>query len=268
MSFSKYIPLYFRLVAAGIRAQMQYRFAFIMRIVGLITAYVGMTVTTWVMLYRFDSLDGWNFHELLFLLALAITSWGVCITFFFHFNNMDTYIVNGTFDRFLVRPINPFFHFMSMRFDVGSLGQFIFSAVAFVIVSVNIGIHWSFSKVLFTISAVVGGVLIQGGLLVIIAAIAFWTTKSNHFYWVVMYPTRNLINYPLSIYPRVIQWITAFIIPFGFINYFPATVILDKEPSTFPIFMGYLSAPIGIVFFLVSYAVWMLGFKHYKSAGS
>lgn len=268
MPIHKYIPLYFRLVAAGIRAQMQYRFAFIMRIVGLITAYAGMTITTWVMLYRFNLLDGWNFHELLFLLALAILSWGVCITFFFHFNNMDTYIVNGTFDRFLVRPINPFFHFMAMRFDIGSLGQFVFSAFAFVFVSISIGIQWSLGKVLFTLSAVIGGVLIQGGMLIIIAAIAFWTTKSNHFYWVIMYPTRNLINYPLSIYPRVVQLVTAFVVPFGFINYFPATVILDKRIEGFPVYMGYLSAPIGVVFFLIAYSIWMLGFRHYKSAGS
>ncbi len=268
MPIHKYIPLYFRLVAAGIRAQMQYRFAFVMRIIGLITAYVGMAVTTWVMLYQFKQLDGWNFDELLFLLALAILSWGVCITFFFHFNNMDTYIVNGTFDRFLVRPINPFFHFLSMRFDIGSLGQFIFSTAVFIIVSTNLGIQWNLGKTLFTLSAVIGGVLIQGGLLIVIAAISFWTTKSQQFYWVAMYPARNLINYPLSIYPKIVRLTMTFVIPFGFVNFFPATVILDKESVGFPMYMGYFSAPIGLAFFLGAYALWMFGFKHYKSAGS
>lgn len=263
-----YFKLYFQLVGAGIRAQMQYRFAFVMRIIGLITAYLGMTITTWVMLHRFDSLAGWNFPELLFLLALAIVSWGVCITFFFHFNHMDEYIVNGTFDRFLVRPINPFFHFLSMRFDIGSLGQFLFSITAFIIVSFAINIHWTFGKVIFLISAVIGGCLIQGGLLVMIAALSFWTTKSQQLYWVVIYPSRNLINYPLAIYPRVLQLIFVYIIPFAFINYFPALVILDKAPEDFPVILGYLSGPIGLLFFLIAYGLWMLGFKHYKSAGS
>ncbi|WP_244926479.1 hypothetical protein [Cytobacillus firmus] len=36
------------------------------------------------------------------------------------------------------------------------------------------------------VSAVIraGGILIQGGLLVMISALAFWTTKSEQFYWV------------------------------------------------------------------------------------
>lgn len=263
-----YIKLYFQLVGAGIRAQMQYRFAFVMRIIGLITTYMGMAITTWVMLNRFESLAGWSFPELLFLLALAIVSWGVCITFFFQFNNMDEYIVNGTFDRFLVRPINPFFHFLAMRFDIGSLGQFVFSIGAFIIVSMAIDIHWTMGKILFLISSVIGGSLILGGLLVIIAALAFWTTKSQQLYWVVIYPSRNLINYPLAIYPKILRMIFVFVIPFAFINYFPALVILDKVSDDIPVFLGYLSGPIGVLFFLIAYGFWMLGFKHYKSAGS
>ena len=67
MAAIKYVNLYFKLVSAGIRAQMQYRFAFIMRIIGLITAYTGTAVTMWVMLYQFQVLGSWNFFEMLFL---------------------------------------------------------------------------------------------------------------------------------------------------------------------------------------------------------
>lgn len=263
-----YIPLYFKLVSAGVRAQLQYRFAFVMRIIGLITAYTGMAITMWVMLYRFDALGGWSFHEMLFLLALAILSWGFCIILFFHFKSLDTYIVNGTFDRFLVRPIHPFFHFMSMKFDVASFGQFIFSIFVFLWVSLALDINWSIGKVLFLIATVIGGVLIQGGMLVIISALAFWTTKSEQFYWVAMMPARNLTNYPLVIYPKLVQMITAFVIPFGFVNYFPSAVILEKETPYFPDYFGYLSPLVGIVFFLLSYWFWMAGLSRYKSTGS
>ncbi|MDF1507268.1 hypothetical protein PZE06_03625 [Robertmurraya sp. DFI.2.37] len=61
MTIAKYIKLYFKLVSAGIRAQLQYRFAFVMRIVGMITAYTGTAVTMWVMLYQFQTLGDWNF---------------------------------------------------------------------------------------------------------------------------------------------------------------------------------------------------------------
>ncbi|WP_244926478.1 ABC-2 family transporter protein [Cytobacillus firmus] len=48
-----------------------------------------------------------------------------------------------------------------------------------------------------------------------------------------MFPARNLTNYPLVIYPKAVQWITAFVIPFGFVNYFPAAVLLEKEKHPF-----------------------------------
>jgi len=268
LSFLSYIPLYFRLVGAGIRAQMQYRFAFIMRIVGMITAYAGTAVTMWVMLYEFKQLGQWNFYELLFLFAIAVVSWGFCIILFFHFRSLDTYIVNGTFDRFLVRPINPFFHFMAMKFDIGAAGQFIFSIFVFIWVSSVLDIHWQLANSIFLVFAIIGGVLIQGGLLVMISAIAFWTTKSERFYWVVMYPARNLTNYPLGIYPKVVQWFTAFVVPFGFVNYFPATVILKKDIPFFPDYIGYFTPLVGLVFFLIAYRLWMFGLNHYKSAGS
>lgn len=85
MTIAKYIKLYFKLVSAGIRAQLQYRFAFVMRIIGMITAYTGTAVTMWVMLYQFQTLGDWNFFEMLFLFALSILSWGFCIILFFIF---------------------------------------------------------------------------------------------------------------------------------------------------------------------------------------
>lgn len=268
MAIAKYIGLYFTLVTAGIRAQLQYRFAFVMRIVGMVTAYTGTAVTMWVMLYQFQTLGNWNFYEMLFLFALSILSWGFCIILFFHFRSLDTYILNGTFDRFLVRPINPFFHFMAMKFDVASFGQFLFSIIVFVWVSLELHIDWSIGKVIFILAAIVGGVLIQGGLLVIISAFAFWTTKSEQFYWVAMYPARNLTYYPLVIYPKFIQWVTAFVIPFGFVNYFPTTVILEKETPFFLDYIGYFSPFVGVMFFALSYFIWMLGLRRYKSTGS
>ncbi|QED49814.1 ABC transporter permease [Cytobacillus dafuensis] len=268
MPILKYVDLYFKLVSAGIRAQFQYRFAFFMRIIGLITAYSGTAITMWVMLYRFQELGSWSFFEMLFLFAIAILSWGFCIILFFHFRSLDTYIINGTFDRFLVRPINPFFHFMAMKFDVASFGQFIFSILIFIWVSIELNIGWTIGKTLFLLASIIGGILIQGGMLVIISALAFWTTKSEQFYWVAMYPARNLTNYPLVIYPKIVQWFTAFVVPFGFVNYFPAAVILEKETPFFPAYIGYFSPLVGLVFFMIAYWIWMLGLSRYKSTGS
>lgn len=262
------VRIYFYMVGASVRAQMQYRYAFFMNILGWIMHYTGTAVTLWVMLYSFGALEGWTFWELIFLYALALLSWSVCILFFFHFRSLDQYIVNGTFDRFLVRPVHPFFHFMAMKFDVGAFGQLIFSVAAFALAYTNLVLAWPWWKWLIFFGAVIGGTFIQGGILVLISAMAFWTTRSERFFWVVMFPAKSLINYPLAIYPRVIQWILTFILPFAFVNYLPALLLLDKSTAWYIVLGGMLSGGVGVIFFWICWRLWMTGVRYYNSTGS
>ncbi|WP_134702008.1 ABC transporter permease [Ammoniphilus sp. YIM 78166] len=260
--------LYFQMVSASIRAQMQYRYAFFMNILGWAMSYAGTAVTMWVMLHSFQTLEGWTLWELIFLFALAVLSWGVCVLFFFHFRSLDQYIVNGTFDRFLVRPIHPFFHFMAMKFDIGAFGQLLFSVLALGIAYWKLELSWGLEKWAVLCGAIIGGTLIQGGILVLISAMAFWTTRSERFYWVVMFPTKSMMNFPLTLYPRLLQWFFIFIVPFAFVNYLPALFLLEKYHPSYSTFWGTLSPFVGFLFFGGCFRIWMAGLNRYKSTGS
>ncbi|UOF89474.1 ABC-2 family transporter protein [Fodinisporobacter ferrooxydans] len=265
---SRNIRLYGTMIQASIRAQFQYRYAFFMNILGWAMSYAGTAITMWTVLYRFQELHGWTFWQLLFLFALSVLSWGVCVIFFFHFRSMDQYILNGTFDRFLIRPIHPFFHFMAMKFDVGAFGQLLFSIIALCLAASHLHLQWQLLDVFVLIGAILGGTCIQGGLIILISAAAFWTTRSERLYWVIMFPAKSMMNYPLSIYPRLLQWLVTYLIPFAFVNYFPAIVLLGKAKSRSVQVFGEISPVIGLVFFYICYRIWMAGLNRYKSAGS
>ncbi|MFZ5944781.1 MAG: ABC transporter permease [Bacillota bacterium] len=268
VSLIKGFHIYWYMVAASIRAQMEYRYAFMMNILGWMMHYSGLAVTMWVLLYSFQVLAGWVFWELIFLFALSVLSWSICIIFFFHFRTLDQYIVKGTFDRFLVRPIHPFFHFIAMKFDIGALGQLLFSICAFILTYFKLSLEWSLREWFVFFGAISGGTLIQGGMMVFISAIAFWTTRSERVFWVIMYPMRSLINYPLSIFPRVLQMFIVFVLPFAFVNYLPALFLLNKTSPVFAPYWGALSFLVGIVFFRVCYLFWIKGVYRYNSTGS
>lgn len=266
--FLRGIRLYSYMVGFSIRAQMEYRYAFIMNILGWAMNYAGIAITMWVLLYSFQAIKGWTFWDLLFLFALSVLSWGVCIIFFYHFRSLDQYILNGTFDRFLVRPIHPFIHFMSMKFDVGAFGHLLFSIMAFFLTYSKLSLQWQVDKWLIFLGTVLGGVLIQGGLLIFISALAFWTTRSESLYWVIMFPASNLMNYPLTIYPKGFQWFVTFIVPYAFVNYLPALVLLGKNDPTYPSGLGGISLLVGMVFFGLCIFIWLNGLDNYKSTGS
>jgi ABC-2 type transport system permease protein len=155
-----------------------------------------------------------------------------------------------------------------MKFDVGAFGQLLFSMFAVGLAYVQLGLQWPVWKWFVLLGAVVGGTLIQGAILVLISALAFWTTRSERFYWVVMFPAKNLMNYPLSIYPRVVQWAVTFILPFAFVNYLPAMLLLGKTDPQLPNYLGFLSPVVGILFFWLCWRIWMAGLDRYKSTGS
>ena len=260
--------MYFYMVGVSIRTQLQYRYAFVMNILGWAMTYAGTAITMWVLLYSFGALAGWSFWELLFLFALSVLSWGICVVFFFHFRTLDQFIVQGTFDRFLVRPIHPFFHFMAMKFDVGAFGQFLFSVIAVALAYVHLHLHWAAWQWFVFLGAIIGGTLIQGGMIIALSSLAFWTTRSEQVYWVVMWPAKSLMNYPLAIYPRAVQLLVTFILPFAFVNYLPALLLLGKTSVADPAWWGFLSLGVGVVFFRLCLQLWLAGLNHYKSTGS
>lgn len=59
--------------------------------------------------------------------------------------------------------------------------------------------------------------------------------------------------------------IFTFVMPIAFIAYYPSLVIL--RPDAVPL-LSWLSPFIGIVFFLISYRIWMLGAMKYSGTGS
>lgn len=65
----------------------------------------------------------------------------------------------------------------------------------------------------------------------------------------------------------VIQYVLL-IIPFAFINYFPAQFLLNKSDMAFPAVFLYLTPAIGIVLYLLSYLFWRFSMKFYKSTGN
>ena len=75
---------------------------------------------------KVPSLNGWNYDEVLLVYGLVTLSKSINHMFA---DNLWTlgrvYIRSGGFDRFLVRPIDPFFHLLADRFCQDGVGNFL-----------------------------------------------------------------------------------------------------------------------------------------------
>ncbi len=259
---------YLRMIMAQARSQMQYRFNFVASIISMVLTYGGQFVSLYWLTQRFQSIDGWMLEEIVLLYALAILAWGVAVSFFFSLHAFEDQIRQGTFDRALLRPINPLITVLGSQSPIAGMGQFVFSIAAFLFAVKAANIHLTATKLFYLIFTAIGGGFILGGAIIAVATLAFWTTRTYTFYWSLVFPARQLINYPVSIYHKALQIALTTVVPFAFINYYPAHVLLEKtDRLSFPL-LAWATPVIGVVVLVASYGFWSLGTRFYSSTGS
>ncbi len=78
---------------------------------------------------------------------------------------------------------------------------------------------------------------------------------------------RSFVTYPITIYGAAIQVVLTAIVPFAFVNFYPASVLLDKDGQLLPGWTGWLTPLVGLAAFLGAYRGWMRGVNRYQGAG-
>lgn len=265
-----YLQLYSRFILVYLKTRMEYRFAFFMDMFIQIFTYCVMYLGIWVMLNHFQTIQGWNFYEVMFLYNLNLFSYGLSGLFFWSpMRQLEGMVQSGEFDGILTKPIHSFLHLIFKQFNHAFLGHIILGGIIFVICINKLNIDWTALKVVMLIFVIIGAMLIQSSVMIMSGCISFWFVKSTSFIDTMIYGFRFFLNYPLSIYHFSIQIFLTFILPYGFINFYPALMFLDKEGQSLfsPIFQ-YGTPIVGAIMFSISLLVWTTAVNKYQSTGS
>jgi ABC-2 type transport system permease protein len=247
----------------------EYRANFFMWFGFTIIYHATAIAALWVTLRQFPSMNGWDFRQMAFLYGLWMLGHAFHNTFFFTVGDVPNMIREGRFDRYLVRPLDPLFQTMTTPQQIWP-DELILAFVFFGFVTVYSGIHVDAAYVLFVPLVMVGGALIDFGIQLIIATLAFWVIRIDTLRWVVMSLEQDFTRYPISIYTRAVRIILTFVLPFAFMNYFPATFLLHKVDGALSLSpqIGLLTPLVGLVWFAVGYGFWQVGLNRYQGTGS
>ncbi len=255
----------------ALRREMAYRGTFLAGIIGQWISYGAAFLSIYIVVSNFDVLDGWNGAEVLMLYGLSVMSYAVGASFFFNFSKgLSRRIRSGEFDGSLTKPVHPFIHeVFSAGYNIGYISHFTISLCIMTVSLWGISFRPTLWNVLFLISAVLGASLIQAAVLIASSVISFFTVGSNPVADFLVWDMKEFTNYPITIFPRGIQFILTFILPFAFMNFYPASVLLKKDiPQGYPAILPYLSPVVGVAVFFLSIVLWNWGLAHYKSTGS
>lgn len=221
-------------------------------------------------LLKFDTLNGWNIYEMLFLFSLLFVTYGILIIFFTGLRDFGGTVRSGNFDRFILRPRGLLFQLIFCNADwFAAIGHGGLGILLFVISAGKVGVVWNAPTILYYLLAIVGGVLIQGAIFLFLATLNIYLLETNSlkelFYW----NMRKFAGYPISIFHKSIQLLMIYVVPFAFVNYFPAQYLLRKaDMAQYPEIFMYLTPAVGLGMYLATYGFWRFSIRYYKSSGN
>ena len=218
-----------------------------------------------ILFQKATQLAGWRLEEVVFLWGFTQIPYGlfnVISLNLYDFGN--NYIIEGKFDRVLLRPVTSLFQVLFETFRIESLQEVATGTFCMWWASHRLGIHWTAGKFMTLLFFGACAAVIYVSIFLILSTVSFfWEDRIG-----VHPPVWNVIafgRYPLSIYSGVVQFFLCWIIPFGLASFYPSVRLLGRTvtPEYLP-----LVPVVAVVFLTIAVSLWNFGTRHYSSTGS
>lgn len=251
-------------------AKFQYRGALWADLVFFVLGYGTQFLLIYLLVGKFGTLGGWNRYEVMLLYSMSILSYTLACTFLRGpSDDVPQKIRDGHFDQTLTKPMNPLLYEIISSFSAYYTVH-VFLGIAMVAFSFSmLRIEFDFVKVVMLILVLIGGAMIQGGVLILFSSASFFLIGENPLVYGVFVTLRMLNENPVSIFPPFIQIFLTVIIPFAFVSFYPAQYFLGKDDfMMFHPALQYLTPIVGLLVLAVSSFIWLRGVNRYQSSGN
>ena len=262
--------LYWRLVGARIRGQMQYKASFWLELVGFSFSTAMEFAVIAILFSRFPSLAGWTVAEVALLYGLTSISFSLTEMIGRGFDApFEAMMLQGTFDKILTRPLGSFFQVLASEFQLRRLGRTLQGVAILGYAFSRLQIDWTPTKLLLMPLTIASGTLIYLALIVIGATICFWTIKTPEVINAFTFGGTTMVSYPMAIYNRWMRTVFLYIVPVAFVNYPTALLLLERsDPFGLSPSLAWAAPLVAIAFFGLARGFWQIGVSKYTSSGS
>ncbi len=218
-----------------------------------------------VLFTKIPKLQDWSFYEILFLYGFSLIPLGFFNVVSWNLYQFgDLYVIQGRFDRILLRPVHTLFQVLFEKFRFESLQEVVTGTFVVAVAADKLHVAWPASNYFWFVLMVASGALIYLAVFLMLTAVSFWFEDRVG----IVPPVFNMLTfgrYPLTIYNVFIQFMLSWVIPFGFASFYPTTHFLGR--ASFNTYF-YLVPVVATGFFGLSLFVWERGVRNYSSTGS
>jgi ABC-2 type transport system permease protein len=264
-SLRRHLRLFGLYFAQYAKARLEYRADFFSAV---LSSFLGTAASFGFLLIVFSrvpALEGWSFPEMVFLYGFSLVPLGLFNVLAWNIWQFpERYLVEGRFDRVLLRPVSSIFQVLFESFRLESLESTATGLFAVVWASRRLELSWTpLDAALFLLWACSGGVIYLA-IFIGLTATSFWIEDRIG----ISPPVFNLMQfgrYPITIYDAWVRFALSFVIPFAFASFYPTARFL-RRPQFQPEFWA---VPlVAAATLALALSLWKQGVARYHSTGS
>lgn len=261
MRFFKIYGIFLKQYLKGL---MEYRVDFLIGMFAFLFSQSAGLLFLYVIFQNINALAGFSIDQILLMYGISLIPKGIDHLIFDNLWLLPRTIRQGQMDRYLLRPIPPLYAFLVERFQPDAFGEIILGIALTVITLLRLSVTLTAFHIIGLISFILVGIFVFTALKLITSSTSFWL-KNSYPLMQITYDMSDYTKYPLLIFPKFIQLLMTFIIPFALVSYYPTLFILGE--TSFIQAFGYLVI-VTVLLSLLGLWVWKKGLKHYESTGS
>ncbi len=252
-----------RYMVLSFKNYIQFPIDFVMNFIMVFFDVFSIILFWWSLSNLNVSLEGWESEELLVFVGMSVFSEGVS-KILFGFRDLEYFILDGSFDKFLIRPLNPIKTLLFEKLNIFTIFFKILISIGILSVASiteTLKLKNVFLAMVILILSTIAYELLYGTF----SLLAFWFGRIYHARNLV-FSFKTIRKYPINIFPKVMENIFTLIIPIALIATIPSNILLDK--IKFP--WIYLILSIGVLFssYIIFNYVLKKALMRYGSTGS
>lgn len=260
-----YMKLYGMFLSQYLKALMHSRADFFIGFLAFFLIQSGGIIFIALVFGQIPDLMGWTFYDLLFIYGFANIPRGIDHMFTDYLWLLaGNVIIQGEFDRYLLRPIHPLFQIIAQRFQPDGIGEVIIGIILVVFASIKGGIVYTPSKIAIMILMILLATVLYTSIKLFLASLAFWIKRSQSILFM-FYSMSEFAKYPLEIYHKFIRTFITYIVPFALTAYIPASYFLGETSLLKSLGLTFIISTLSL---LIGLFTFNKGIKRYESAGN
>ena len=265
VAFRKNLRLYFKLQLVQIRAAVEYRADFWIGILGAMLQQAAGLVFISALFSQIPEVAGWTVWNIAILYGLAMLPKGLTELFCDGPWTLRGKVNSGEFDRVLVRPISPALQSATAIVSIHGFGQVILGIIVLWIGISRSGIALQWWTPLYLVAIVLTSAVMIGALNFVINMTGFWEPSAQSALPTMLALLIDFAKFPLDIYTMVIRGLVTIVMPYAFVSYFPALLLLDRNPPWK--WLGLATPAVAALVLVLTSWLWGKGLNRYQGVG-